>query len=165
VLKERLQAWLQHHFIWRTQRTADVRKLVFDEAVKAIAMFEADALKSAGGVTANPMLDQLFDYSSEREQHRRDVEADRVGGLEVKDQLVLRRRLHRQIGRLLMPRGCDQHQRPPVCRGPLAVYDRRRLIGHELPVAVLARPDCKIPVVDVFDLALHRDRCGHPAGD
>jgi hypothetical protein len=29
-----------------------VRKLVFDEAVKAIAMFEADALNSAGGTPA-----------------------------------------------------------------------------------------------------------------
>jgi hypothetical protein len=28
-----------------------------------------------------------------------------------------------------------------------------------------ARPDCKISVVDVFDLALHRDLCSHPASD
>jgi len=49
IISPILLAWLQHHFIWCTQRTADVRKLVFDEAVKAIAMFEADALNSAGG--------------------------------------------------------------------------------------------------------------------
>ena len=32
---------------------------------------------------------------------RRNVEAERLGGLEVDDQLVLGRRLHRQVGRLL----------------------------------------------------------------
>jgi hypothetical protein len=45
-------AWLQHQFIWRTQRTAEARKLAFDEAITAISMFEADALNSAGGGTA-----------------------------------------------------------------------------------------------------------------
>ena len=36
-----------------------------------------------------------------REQRRRHVEAERLGGLEVDHQLVLGRRLHRQVGRLL----------------------------------------------------------------
>ena len=35
------------------------------------------------------------------EQRRRHVEAERFGSLEVDDQLVLGRRLHRQVGRLL----------------------------------------------------------------
>ena len=35
------------------------------------------------------------------EQRRRHVEAERLGGLEVDHQLVLGRRLHRQVGRLL----------------------------------------------------------------
>ena len=36
-----------------------------------------------------------------REQRRRHVEAERLGGLEVDNQLVLGRCLHRQIGRFL----------------------------------------------------------------
>ena len=35
------------------------------------------------------------------EQRRRNFEAERLGGLEVDHQLVLGRRLHRQVGRLL----------------------------------------------------------------
>src|SRR5262245_13098920 len=35
------------------------------------------------------------------EQHRRDVEPERLGGLEVDHQLVLGRGLYRQVGRLL----------------------------------------------------------------
>ena len=34
---------------------------------------------------------------------RRHVEAERLGGLEIDHQLVLGRRLHRQVGRLLAP--------------------------------------------------------------
>jgi hypothetical protein len=35
-------------FIWCEQKTAEARKQVFDEAVKAIAMLEADTLNSGG---------------------------------------------------------------------------------------------------------------------
>src|ERR1019366_7669700 len=52
-----------------------------------------------------------------------------------------------------------------TCRGQSAVDDRRRLIGYELPVAVLARPDGEIPVVDVLELAAGGNACPHPAGD
>ena len=45
ILSPLLLALLQHHFIWRAQKTTEARKAVFDEAVKAIAMFEADTLK------------------------------------------------------------------------------------------------------------------------
>jgi hypothetical protein len=41
-------ALLQHYFIWRKQKTAEARKQVFDDAVPAIALLEADALKGAG---------------------------------------------------------------------------------------------------------------------
>src|SRR5262245_39403587 len=44
----------------------------------------------------------LFDHLVDAGVHgRRDVEAERLGGLEVEDHLVLCRRLHRQVGRLL----------------------------------------------------------------
>jgi hypothetical protein len=45
ILSPILLALLQYHLIWRAQKTAEVRKTVFDEAVNAIGMFEADAQK------------------------------------------------------------------------------------------------------------------------
>ncbi len=45
VISPLLLSWLQHQIIWRAQRTAEARRAAFDEAVKAIAMYEADALK------------------------------------------------------------------------------------------------------------------------
>jgi hypothetical protein len=45
ILSPLVLAWLQHRLIWRTQKTAEARKTVFDEAVNAIGMFEADAQK------------------------------------------------------------------------------------------------------------------------
>jgi len=50
IISPLLLALLQHHFIWRAQRTTEARKAVFDEAIKAIAMLEADMLKAAPAV-------------------------------------------------------------------------------------------------------------------
>jgi hypothetical protein len=45
IISPLLLSWLQHQYIWRAQKTAEARKAVFDDAIKAIAMFEADVLK------------------------------------------------------------------------------------------------------------------------
>ena len=60
------------------------------------------------------------------EQRRRHVEAERLGGLEVDHQLVLGRRLHRQVGRLLaLEDAIDVAGRAPV------LVDRIRPIGDQ----------------------------------
>jgi hypothetical protein len=46
-----------------------------------------------------------------------DFEAERLGGLEVDHQLVLGRRLHRQVGRLLTPKDAID----VGCRAPVLV--------------------------------------------
>ena len=60
------------------------------------------------------------------EQRRRHVEAERLGGLEVDHQLVLGRRLHRQVGRLLaLEDAVDVAGRAPV------LVDAIRPIGDQ----------------------------------
>ena len=41
---------------------------------------------------------ELFDHHEERRRH---FEAERLGGLEINHELILGRRLHRKVGRLL----------------------------------------------------------------
>jgi hypothetical protein len=46
-----------------------------------------------------------------------------------------------------------------------AVDDRRRLVGDELPAAMLAHPDCEIAIVDVHGSPASNRDLAHPAGD
>ena len=76
-------------------------------------------------------MGSLFnDLVGAREQRRRHVEAKRLGGFPVDNQLVLGRRLHRQVGRLLPLEDAVD------VAGRLAVLvERIRPVGDEAAVA------------------------------
>src|SRR6476619_2045176 len=65
------------------------------------------AVRLRSAITGREQLQQtarLFDdLVGASEQRRRHFKAERLGSFEVDDQLVLRRRLHRQVGRFFAP--------------------------------------------------------------
>ena len=83
------------------------------------------------------------------EQRRRHVEAERLGGLEVDDQLVLGRRLHRQVGRLLaLEDAIDVAGRAPVLIGQIGpigdqAADLRQKRARSRPRAACAGPPAR----------------------
>src|SRR4051794_33203334 len=55
--------------------------------------------------TTNTRTRLLFDHlTGARQQCRGNAEAERLGGLEIDNQFVLGRRLHRQVSRLFAPK-------------------------------------------------------------
>jgi len=72
--------------------------------LKPFATFDARSAHLTGlkmiRITRGGSFDHLV---GEREQPVRNLEAERLGGLEIDHQLVFGRRLHRQVGRLRPP--------------------------------------------------------------
>ena len=80
-----------------------------------------------GGLSRRPkLLDHLV---GAREHACRQIKAERVGSLEVDDELVLHRRLHRQVRRTSRLSGCGRHSRRPAGTGRRN-RGRRRSIRH-----------------------------------
>src|SRR5262249_2959061 len=82
---------------------------------KRCLSFEAPGLSLARSGSSAYSLDRLVGAPEERQ---RDCEAERLGGLEVQDQLDLGRLLHRQVGGLLAlenPAGVDASQTECIC--------------------------------------------------
>jgi hypothetical protein len=75
-------------------RIVSVRDFAVAGALTSYGTDFADSCTAANSVLFNHLV-------GAGEQRWRDVEAKRFGGLEVDDQLVLHRRLHRQVGGLL----------------------------------------------------------------
>src|SRR5215831_6418101 len=66
------------------------------------ATFDARSADLTGLKMRRITRDASFDYLVGAGEHSRwHFEAERLGSLEINDQLVLSRRLHRQVGRLL----------------------------------------------------------------
>src|SRR5262249_61036913 len=83
---------------------------------------------SAGKFHLEPPFTSFDLLVCARKQRRRDFNAERLGGLEIYDELVFGRRLHRQIGGpLALENAVDVTGRPTV----LVHFERIRPVGHQ----------------------------------
>ena len=104
------------------------------------------------------------------------VETERLGGLEVDDEIVLGRRLHRQIARALRRAGCDRHSRPrraiarPGRTRTTSARRRRRNNGTDRSRAGVAAPPIRLSKAAAIDVARMRQhdqtavRCAGKSG-
>ena len=84
--------------------------------------------------------------SARASNDRRHVEAERFGGLEVDHQLVLGRRLHRQVGRLLaLEDAVDVAGRAPVLVDHVRPIGDQAAVGDEVAVRSRQRAACAGP--------------------
>jgi hypothetical protein len=91
-----------------------------------------------GGASPAGGAPHLFDHLvGKGEQGRRHFEAERLCGLEIDHQLVLGRRLYRQIGRLLPPLGFDPRIRPRAKIGSLDGGHRRQPAAADMTSSTL----------------------------
>ena len=51
ILSPLILLWLQHHWIWRTQKRLDVKYAIFQDAVRALSLWSRDAMDP--GLQAN----------------------------------------------------------------------------------------------------------------